>query len=474
MKKSSLVSKLLLTFSAIIGISFIIIATIVSVWLNRYVFQEKRNLFDKQAELISEAAISHQNVEDNSSDLNGAINMVSNSTDTQIILTDAVGVVYNISNSANDEYSKLLYTQLNIKNADTLRQGYALEDKNAKSRVSGESKYVYYKPIVSNDIFKGVIIMETPLANIKKPLDKIYLIIWLTAMLALIFSNIVIYYFSEKILIKPLDKINNGAKKLTKGDIENRVEIQSNDEIGELAESFNIMADSLEEVEKNRREFISNVSHELRSPITSIRGFISGILDGVIPKDKENYYLNIVNDEIQRLTRLINDLLDLSVIQAGKFKLKITEVNINEIIKVCVMNCEQKIKDKNLNVEVTLSGQHLDVLADRDRMLQVVTNLLDNAVKYCGEGGNIKINTRWRVNKVYVSIYNDGPAIAENEIPYIWDRFYKSDKSRTNKVSTGLGLPIVRNILVQHGEDIWVENKTSQQGVMFTFTLKKA
>jgi signal transduction histidine kinase len=232
------------------------------------------------------------------------------------------------------------------------------------------------------------------------------------------------------------------------------------------------MADSLEEVEKNRRDFISNVSHEIRSPITSIKGFIGGILDGVIPKEKENYYLSVAYEEIQRLTRLVNDLLDLSAIEAGQFKLRIEEIDINEIIRICVIKFETKIKEKKLKVDVLMNEDRLYVAADRDRLTQVVTNLIDNAIKYGAEEGNVKISTRSKGDKALISVFNNGPSIHEEDLKHIWNRFYKADKSRTSKMSTGLGLSIVRSILTQLGEDIWVENKENQ-GVTFTFTLKK-
>ena len=198
-----------------------------------------------------------------------------------------------------------------------------------------------------------------------------------------------------------------------------------------------------------------------------------GVLDGVIPRDKENYYLSIAYEEIQRLARLVNDLLDLSAIEAGKFTINIVEIDINEIIRLSVIRFENKINTKKLKVDVLLQDEHLYVRGDRDRLTQVMTNLLDNAIKYVNDGGIIKIYTRVRGDKVLVSIYNDGPCISEEDMRHIWDRFYKADKSRTNKISTGLGLPIVRNILTQLGEDIWVENK-EKVGVNFYFTLKKA
>ena len=300
---------------------------------------------------------------------------------------------------------------------------------------------------------------------------KIYVTIWVAIIISLIVLSIIMYYFTNKLLVSPLEEINNAAKRLSRGDVDTRVKIKSNDEIGELSESLNMMASSLEEVDLKRREFISNVSHELRSPITSIKGFISGILDGVIPKDRENYYLNVVNDEVSRLARLVNDLLDISSMESGKFKLIEVPLDINEIITLCILNLESKIKSKI--IEVCFGNKYEYAIADRDRVIQIVTNLIENAIKYGDEKGKIKIDTYSKGNKIYVSVFNSGPNLSKEELNSIWDRFYKSDKSRTNKVSTGLGLPIVRLILTQHGQDIWVKN-IENNGVNFTFTLEKA
>ena len=233
------------------------------------------------------------------------------------------------------------------------------------------------------------------------------------------------------------------------------------------------MAESLERVEKNRRDFISNVSHELRSPITSIKGFIAAMIDGVIPEEQHGYYLERVYSEIQRLTRLINDLLDMSAIESGKLKFKVEKIDINELIRRYIINNEGKIKEKEIMLKIDLiDDDKCYVKADEDKIMQVITNLLDNAIKYCGKNGNIKISTYSKGNKIFVEIYNDGPSLTNEELIHIWDRFYKSDKSRTNKVSTGLGLPIVRMILMQQGEEIYAKND-DVKGVVFIFSLTK-
>lgn len=473
--KKGLFSKMVFTYVIIIALSFIIIATFLSVWFENYYFEQRRKQLGRESLIIKPYAVDYilHEMEYTNEDRDEVLKFFSAYTMADIWLIDSYGFVYSVS---NEKFNYLKGSQVFTKGLEEMRLNQIYEVKGTYGKIISKPSHIYGIPIYVNsnkgNIFCGAIIMITPLNEIKEPLKTVYRIIWLAAILAIILSSFVIYYFSQKIIIKPLAAINNVAKKISKGEVQKRVHINSNDEIGELAESFNYMADSLEKVENARRDFISNVSHEIRSPITSIKGFIGGILDGVIPKDKEKYYLSIAYEEIQRLTRLVNDLLDLSAIEAGKFRLRIDELDINEIIRITVIKFETKIKEKKLNVDVLFNEEHQYVAGDRDRLIQVVTNLLDNAIKYADEGGVIKICTKVKGEKVLVSIFNSGPLIAKEDLPHIWDRFYKADKSRTLKISTGLGLPIVRNILSQHGEDIWVENKDGE-GVLFTFTLRR-
>ncbi|WP_341478833.1 HAMP domain-containing sensor histidine kinase [Clostridium thermarum] len=426
---------------------------------------------NNQGKVLSERAIKHINFDDEvpRDRIKEDMALLASNVDADIFLINKTGFVLIVS---DDKYSYLEFKNFMEKELTELRQGKTIETTGKYQNLFNEEMYIYMIPIFENDEFLGAIATFTPIAQIYEPIKRENVFMWSIALGMIGVAAVCIYALTKKMIIHPLAEINRAAQKISKGEVERRVQFKSNDEIGDLAESFNTMADSLEKVEKNRRDFISNVSHELRTPITSIKGFIGGILDGVIPKDKENYYLTITYEEIQRLTRLVNDLLDLSVLDSGKFKLNISELDINEIIRLCVIKSEAKIDSKQLNVDVTLQDEHLYVLGDRDRVIQVVTNLLDNAVKYVNDGGNIKIVTRTKSDKVLVSLYNDGPKISEEDIRHIWERFYKSDKSRTSKVSTGLGLPIVRNILTQLGEDIWVENG-EKEGVTFYFTLKK-
>ncbi|GAA0181576.1 HAMP domain-containing sensor histidine kinase [Clostridium sediminicola] len=468
MRKKGLFSKMVLTYTLIISMSFVILAAFLSYWFEGYYFQQRKEQLDTEAQYVATSSINYLYNKISSQRITDILKSVARYSDSDILLMDTYGYLYATS---KDDYQNLIGTQVITEELSDLRMGKSVEKREVFNETFKMPSHVFEIPIFYNDVFKGVILMSTPISHIKEPLQKVYEIIWISAAIAIILSLVVIHYFSQRIIIRPLSKINSVAEKISNGEVDKRVDIQSNDEIGALADAFNTMADSLEKVEINRKSFIANVSHELRSPITSIKGFISGILDGIIPKSKENYYLNIVHDEIQRLTRLINDLLDLSAIEEGKFKLHMMENDLNEIIKASVIKFEAVVKAKKINMDVWLEDD-LNVFADRDRISQVLTNLIDNAIKYSNNEGYVEIKTKTRGKKVYVSIYNDGASIPEEELRYIWDRFYKSDKSRTVKVSTGLGLSIVRKIIIEHDEEIWVENG-KDGGVTFSFTLKK-
>ncbi|MCY6960325.1 sensor histidine kinase [Clostridium brassicae] len=470
MKKKSLFSKMVATYTIIITISFVILAAFLSFWFQGYYFEEREKQLSSEAQLVANSAVQYLYGEISLSEINDVLIHTSKYTSSDIMLSDNYGYVYAAS---SPKHKKIIGTQLLTEDLKELRMGKAIKKKDIFNNIFSVPVHIYEVPVFYRGIFQGTVFISTNMNEIKEPLNRVYVIIWISAILAIVLSSIVIYYFSQKIIVSPLAKINNVADKISKGEVGKRVDINSNDEIGELANSFNSMADSLEQVEENRRTFISNVSHELRSPITSIKGFIGGILDGIIPKEKEKYYLSVTYEEIQRLTRLINDLLDLSAIEAGKFTLNLQKYDINEIVRLSIIKFEAIIKSKKLNVNIWLDDDDVFVLVDRDKIIQVLTNLIDNAIKYVSDGGNIEITTKAKGQKVFVSIYNDGASIPQDEVNQIWERFYKSDKSRTSKISTGLGLSIVRRIIVQHGEEVWVEN-VDKKGVKFIFTLKVA
>ena len=462
-KNHSLVPKLLLSVMAIVGCIFAIIAFILSATVKDYYVNNKNEKINEFSGWLSEAMKMDEINKTNYKQLNPILNFGQEFLNADIILTNNQGVVFAVSNQKDSGYKFQKIIDLNGKDILT-SDSLDYDDGNFN---------VCSKKLYNGKVFKGVLIIKTPLDHMKLALKQIYSIIWFFVILTLIILSIVIYAVSDKFIISPIEQVNEVSRKIAKGKVSERVQINSNDELGELANNFNEMAESIEKFEINRREFISNVSHELRSPMTSIKGFIAGILDGIIPPEKEHFYLNKVSDEIERLTRLISDLLDISAMQAGKLSFNFTKVDINEMLKTAVINLEPKVTDKKLSVEIDLDAEEPLVSADKDKLIQVATNLTDNAIKYCTEGGTIKIASKCKNDKVIVSIYNDSPQLTEEQLKMVWDRFYKADKSRTNKHSTGLGLAIVQNIIINHKQEIWCKNSEDGKGVVFEFTLDR-
>ena len=466
-RKESINQRIIVTFISVTSIVLIFLGSIMTILFNKNYHSTKLSNLEKQMGIIENSINNYLNQQDGSySQLKEIIKMACISTNTEAIITDRLGYVYLVN---GEDYQDLMYSKIKL-NTENSKVTLEEEFKKEVFKVNNASIKGYVKAIYEDGEIDGYMIMV--MQNESERNFNMF-IIWITVIIEIIISAIVIKIVTNQIIIRPIDNINNVAKRLAKGEVEKRVVVNCNNEIGELAESFNMMAECLEKSDTKRREFISNVSHELRSPITSIKGFIGGILDGVIPRDRENYYLKIVYDEVDRLARLVNDLLDMSAMESGKFNLAITEFDINQVISLCILNLEHKIQEKGLNVKATFHNNRAYVLGDRDRIIQVVTNIIENSIKYSNDDGEIKIDVYSKGEKIYVDIFNSGECIEEKELNKIWDRFYKSDKSRTNKLSTGLGLPIVRSILSQHNEDIWVKN-IEGKGVSFIFTLKKS
>ena len=467
--KKSLVYKIQVKFISILSISLIILGTILSISGEKFLKDQRRESIDKEVYPITVEIANYLRAQENSSlsNLKNIIDIVSESTNANIIVTDNLGYIYAVSSDEEkDKELKLSGKIITDDEREHLKEGNIVE----RTEEGSDKKYVYMKPIFQEDYFGGILIVKVSTKIINKKIFNLIATIWLCIFSAILMMLIGIEYFTKKIIIQPINEINKVAKKIAVGEVDKRVSITSNDEIGDLAKSFNIMAESLNQIDANRKDFISNASHELRSPITSIRGFIAGIIDGIISKDKEEYYLNIVYDEIKRLSRLVDDLLDISTLDNSNYNLNKTEEDINGLIKICLASKEAKIEEKDLKVEVILENEHQFVFIDRDRIIQVIINLLDNAIKYSHSGETIKIETKVKGEKIYVSIENKGVKLSEEQLIKIWDRFYKSDSSRTNKESTGLGLSIVRTILSRHGEDIWVKSNNGETNFTFTLT----
>ncbi|MBQ8175245.1 MAG: HAMP domain-containing histidine kinase [Clostridia bacterium] len=282
-------------------------------------------------------------------------------------------------------------------------------------------------------------------------------------------------YFITERLTNPIKEIRHAAREFAKGNFEPRIQVVGDDEISDLALTFNQMADSLAKSENLRSSFLANVSHDLRTPMTSIAGYIDGIRSGAIPPEKQNHYLGIVSSEIQRLSRLVNQLLDLSRMEAGMRQFNPSEFDICELARLILISFESKIEEKHLEIEFDTEEDRMPVFADRDAMHQILYNLCDNAIKFSYDGGLLRISIRsGEKGKYTITIYNEGSGIPKDDLPYIFDRFYKSDKSRgLDKIGVGLGLYIVKTMLVSSGESIRAESEEGKN-CAFIFSVKRS
>lgn len=328
-------------------------------------------------------------------------------------------------------------------------------------------------PVMMNNVSVPVaaIFIHTKIQTLNIAIGEMYRHIATSAAVAMALGIVMISLMSSRIS-RPLVQMNEIAGHIARGNFDKRAEAKSRDEIGQLAHSFNYMAQELKKQEDLRAGFVANVSHELRSPLTSIHGFAQGMLDGTISAEDHQKYLGVIVGETRRLNKLIRELLDLSQIESGKFPLNLQPFDVNELISRVLITFEEKIVEKKLEIEVDFRQEKATVLADSDRIEQVVINLLDNAVKFTEEGGRIRIWTHSASDRILIGIADTGPGIPEEDQPYIWERFYKVDKSHTGKKGTGLGLSIVKKIIDQHGERITLQSQPGS-GAVFTFTLKK-
>ena len=323
-------------------------------------------------------------------------------------------------------------------------------------------------PITGNFRTYGYVVIHLPMKNVTQSQYHILNIVYITSLIVFLLSMIILIVF-QRIVYSPLKKITDGAKAYAEGDLKYEIKVNSNDEMGYLAATLNYMSDKLDDTENYQKKFISNVSHDFRSPLTSIKGYLEAILDGTIPLEMLEKYLNRVIDETKRLTKLTESILSLDSIES--VKLNKTNFDINEMIRNTASSFEVQCNSKNITIELIFINVSQYVFADFGKIEQVLYNLIDNAIKFSSQNSSITIQTSIKKEKLFVSVKDTGIGIAKNEQSKVFDRFYKSDLSRgKDKKGTGLGLAIVKEILQTHGENIDVIS-TVGIGTEFIFSL---
>ncbi len=330
-----------------------------------------------------------------------------------------------------------------------------------------------FAPISSDFKVKGYVVIHSSMQDIQNSSNSLLNISYITLCILFLLSMIILIFFTEMVYI-PLRKITEATEQYAAGNMHYEFSVESEDEMGYLAASLSYMASEIARSEDNQKKFVANVSHDFRSPLTSIRGYLDAMLDGTIPPEAHDKYLNIVLNETDRLTKLTNSLLTLNNLNTKGMLLDRKDFDINQIIRNTAATCEGTCRQKNIAIELILTGESMYVNGDMDKIQQVLYNLLDNAIKFSHHNSVIKIETTEKGSKIFVSVKDSGIGIPKDDLKLIWDRFYKSDLSRgKDKKGTGLGLSITKEIIHSHGEHI---NVISTEGVgsEFIFSLAKS
>lgn len=375
---------------------------------------------------------------------------------------------YIVQWASSDISDEVLNTILELEALKPIMSG---EIVTTQGRLGSTYKYAVLTvgcPVVVAGRTVGGVLMSSSMPELQKTIADVFRIT-LTSLCFSLWIAFFLVYISSRTISKPLHEMNEAAKVIANGHFEKRIAVVTKDEVGQLAESFNNMADSLNQQEKQRRDFIANISHDIRSPLTSIRGFLHALLDGTIPPERQNRYLEIVLDETERLSKLANDILDLNKVADPTLCLDKTNFDINSLIKRTISKLESRIIEKDLKLQVIFADESNIVHADYEKIERVIYNLLDNAIKFTQEV--ITIETSIKDSYVRVSFQDDGSGVSPEDQKKVFDRFYKGDSSRgLDKTGSGLGLSIVREFIKAHDETVSLFSEEGK-GCRFEFKL---
>ena len=466
----------------------IILTTIISSIISTYNANVKENTLKNASQYISEYlsdGIENKDFEDireyisvYPETIHTYLDIMSVNVDRlTMLITDADGNVLLYGGSDSIKYLEAKAPDKNLTVPEefitSLKNDRYVSENSKLGDILEKEHVIYSLPIyVENNEIVGAVIACSDNAGMNVLLDGTVKTIFMSTLWIMLAMLVAVYFISER-LVSPIKAMSHAAKMFAKGKFDVRIPVYGDDEVAELATAFNNMASSLSTNEEMRRVFLANVSHDLRTPMTTISGFIDGILDGAIPPEKHEYYLGIIASEVRRLSRLVSSLLDISKIQAGERKFTKISFDICELCRQVLISSEQRIEAKHLDVDFRCDSDNMYVIADADAIHQIVYNLFDNGIKFSRDGGKYIVEITETTQKIAVSIFNEGDGIPEDDLPYVFDRFYKSDKSRgLDKTGVGLGLYISRTIIEAHNEAIWVES-VSGEWCKFTFTLPK-
>ena len=471
---SSLFTKHLTLYIAIIMVIMIFFFVLFSNTFRGYFVEYIQDMMIKQAEMIAEE---YRTIGEYKQPLAKSIDRIFFKLDILDSYLDATTWIVDKNNtmivvSENQDTAMLARKLTNTNIINQIFEGKTIAIQSGFEEYFTTPVLTVGYPIKIFDTVEYALFIHTPMPQIEKTIQEVSVMMFKAILMTTILIFILIYLVSRQIT-KPLKEMGKVAKQISNGDFDKRIAITGEDEIAELARSLNHMASELDKIDANRKAFIANVSHDMRSPLTSISGFVTAILDGTIPPEKQERYLNIVLNESQRMIKMTNEILELNKLEEGNLPIKKMEFDIHEMIRDLLDNFEALTKEKEVTVQLILDKKVQKVFADPEKIARVVQNLLDNAFKFVNNKGTIEIETVAKQNKVWVAIKNSGPPIPEEEQHNIWERFYKADLSRgKDKQGMGIGLVIVKEILNQHDETFGITSKEGEM-VNFYFSISK-
>ena len=452
-------------------VCIIILGSTQTILLTNYLAKQNEQYLNKNVDIL--VSMINRNVPAES--LNSVINGFAQATGSYILVIDTKSrvLISSASGALIDDFPMFIeqsYTKTVLSGEKNVMIG-------TMGKLFNETMFTLQMPIISKGgEVLGAVSVSRPIPEHQKAKYDLFKIL-LMSMVIIILTSLVLSYFLAKKFSVPMNNISNSTKEFAKGNFSVRVDDKTGNsdiyEIAQLAQAFNNMASELEKSEEIKQSFISDVSHELRTPMTTISGFVSGMLDDTIPPEKHKDYLQIVHSEILRLSRLVNTFLDMTRLQSDKMIINKVNFDINEVIRLCIIGLETKIEEKNIDVRLEFDSESCFVYADKDSITRVLTNLLDNAIKFTNHGGIVTVTTHPVQNEINVSVKNTGSGISKEEQSMIFKRFYKVDKARSeNKDGTGIGLYLVKNILLAHGKDIFVDSIQDEYAT-FSFKIDK-
>ena len=467
--KFNLFKKYFFTTAAIILVSFTFLIVILSIWVSGFLAQDRRELLFETSHTVSEnmtgAVKNNDSLADAAVDMGNALVVVSRSIDANIFVTDLEGRPILCSCEQFMKEGRCPHTVKQL--PDTIMQQALAGEYYEVGTLNGLYSSPFYTcgvPLMDSAGGQvGTVFASSPAASLKAFFNQIFRIFLFSACIPIVLMFFAVYAMTMR-LTRPLRLMAEAARSMAKGDFSKRIPVESDDEIGELSIAFNQMTNSLVQLESMRRSFVANVSHELKTPMTSIGGFIDGILDGTIPPERQAYYLRLVSDEVKRLSRLVRAMLSLAKLESGEMRVNKTDFNLSEVVRTIVISFEQRIEEKRLRIEGLEDMQDIRILADRDLIHQVVYNLTDNAVKFTQPDGYIRLAVEQDEQGIaHILIRNSGEGIAPKDLPHVFDRFFKTDKSRSaDKSGTGLGLYLVKTIADIHGGSVTVRSTVGE------------